>query len=432
MRRRKRVIIVGAGLSGLSAAVRLRGRAVDFLVLEKEREPGGLCRTRERGRFLFDHSGHLLHFRTSAGFEIVDRLLEGRLTRSDRNASVYLKGYDVPYPFQANLYALPEKVRLECVRGLQNRGRLPRNADFASWVNSRFGAGIARHFMLPYNRKFWRYPLNRMTCAWTSPFVPVPSAGKMLAGARRGIKEPLGYNSSFWYPSAGRIDALPRRMAGICGNVLYGRRVSCIDRERRMVRTSGGEEFFYSKLISTMPLPELEDRSPVVEGDVKRAFRSLRWNSLLILSLGLSEKPRSARHWIYFPGKEFVFYRVCLPHNFSFSAAPGGQGSLYAEVSYPPGRRPDIKLLKPRILKDLRSAGILTAGARICEEDVLDIEYAYPVYNLEYAASRKRIVSRLLADDVILCGRYGSWRYFSMEDAVLDGIAGAERAVGNA
>ncbi len=432
MNGRKRVVVIGAGLSGLSAGIRLKERDADFVVLEQESEPGGLCRSRKNGRFIFDCSGHLLHFRTAAGFSMVDRMLKGGLVEFSRDASVRLREYDIPYPFQANLYALPEKLRLECVRGLQHRGRSGRDQDFASWIAAKFGPGIARHFMLPYNRKFWRYPLSRMTCGWTKSFVPAPSAGRMLSGARGRNGESLGYNARFWYPSAGRIDVLPRSMAETCGNILYGRRVVRIDAKRRVVRTSRGEEFSYRRLISTMPMPDLGSACPGMGREEMSCLRRLRWNSLLVFSFGLSERPAPSRHWIYFPGKEFVFYRVCFPHNFSPSAAPEGQGSLYAEVSFPPGKRPGGKRLKREILSGLRRAGIVSGKARVCAEDVLEIKYAYPVYDREYAASRRRIVSSFLSGGAVLCGRYGNWRYFSMEDAILDGISAAERAVENA
>jgi protoporphyrinogen oxidase len=181
-----------------------------------------------------------------------------------------------------------------------------------------------------------------------------------------------------------------------------------------------------------MPMPDLGAVCPGVGREEKACLRRLKWNSLLIFSLGLSGKPSPAEHWIYFPGKEFVFYRVCFPHNFSSASAPAGRGSLYAEVSYPPGRRPGTKQLRREVLSGLRRAGIVSAKTSVCAEDVLEIKYAYPVYDRKYASSRRSIISSFLSRGVVLCGRYGSWRYFSMEDAMLDGISAAERTVGDA
>ena len=58
------ILIVGAGLAGLSTAYHLRG--VPYKILEREREVGGLCRSYVKDGFTFDYTGHLLHFRQTA------------------------------------------------------------------------------------------------------------------------------------------------------------------------------------------------------------------------------------------------------------------------------------------------------------------------------------------------------------------------------
>src|SRR5206468_9068666 len=55
------VVIIGAGLAGLSTAYHLRGR--ECVVLEKAEGPGGLAGSRRAGAFTFDYTGHLLHLR---------------------------------------------------------------------------------------------------------------------------------------------------------------------------------------------------------------------------------------------------------------------------------------------------------------------------------------------------------------------------------
>jgi len=58
------VLILGAGLAGLSAALQLGDR--DVAVVERETEAGGLCRSFRKGGFTFDCTGHLLHLRDPA------------------------------------------------------------------------------------------------------------------------------------------------------------------------------------------------------------------------------------------------------------------------------------------------------------------------------------------------------------------------------
>jgi protoporphyrinogen oxidase len=76
---KKKIIILGAGLSGLSAAWHLQKKGIDCKVFEKEKEVGGLCSSSKIKGFTFDRSGHLLHFKHSYTFNLVRHLLANNL-----------------------------------------------------------------------------------------------------------------------------------------------------------------------------------------------------------------------------------------------------------------------------------------------------------------------------------------------------------------
>ena len=150
------VLIVGGGLAGLSAARALQGKTA-YLLAEKEAGLGGLAASVRKNGFTFDHSGHLLHLRWAKTSSLILRLLKGNYLRIKRDARVHLAGTETPYPFQANLYGLPDRVRSECVRGFLEAcleaGKEPERAaedmPFRDWSLKTFGTGISRHFMIP-------------------------------------------------------------------------------------------------------------------------------------------------------------------------------------------------------------------------------------------------------------------------------------------
>ena len=109
------IVIVGAGLAGLSAAYHLNG--VPYHIFEKEKEAGGLCRSYQRDGFTFDVTGHLLHFRQPHIKELVEGLLPGRLTRHARRSFIYSHQTYTEYPFQVNTHGLPPEVVRECLLG---------------------------------------------------------------------------------------------------------------------------------------------------------------------------------------------------------------------------------------------------------------------------------------------------------------------------
>ena len=147
-----KTLILGAGLTGLSTAYHLEKQGqTDYLLVEKEKAPGGLCKSQVLNGCTFDFSGHLLHLHTPAGKKLVKGLLGQNLRRVKRRAWIYTGSSRVPFPFQANLFALPEKERKRCLNGLLACARqtTPAPKNFKEWCLQSFGAGIYQIFMRP-------------------------------------------------------------------------------------------------------------------------------------------------------------------------------------------------------------------------------------------------------------------------------------------
>ena len=109
------VLVIGAGLAGLSAGYHL-GK-IDHILVEAESRVGGLCKSFYVDGFHFDCTGHLIHFRTAEGRSIITGLLGDRIQEHQRKSAIYLQGRYTDYPFQANTYGLPAEVIKECVLG---------------------------------------------------------------------------------------------------------------------------------------------------------------------------------------------------------------------------------------------------------------------------------------------------------------------------
>src|SRR5688572_17255410 len=256
-------LIIGAGLTGLSCAYHLKS---DYLVLEKENEPGGVVRTRNRHNgFLCDGTGHWLHLRNAEMKSLVNRLLPAQLVEHERKAVIHMHGVFTPYPFQANTYGLPREVVLECVLGLlktrypqdfglQKPDGAPKN--FREWILRCFGEGIARHFMVPYNEKLLGVNLDELRPEYAERFIPRPSLEDVIKGALGFSRESLGYNAKFVYPREGGISALPRALSQALERPpSYNVGVTGVDWQRRIATLSDGETISYEQLVNSAPLP---------------------------------------------------------------------------------------------------------------------------------------------------------------------------------
>jgi len=422
---KKRTIILGAGLAGLSTAWHLQRKGIDCLVFEKESEVGGLCRSKHIDGFTFDYDGHLLHFRHHYAFNFIKGLLGNNLVEHQRNALIYSFGRYTSYPFQANLYGLPSSVVKECLLGFlevtQNGHSYKKNQNFLNWINYTFGKGIAKHFMVPYNTKFWTLSPRKLTCQWLDGFIPIPSLSQIIEGTIQESRRRFGYNARFWYPKRGGIASLSWALANQIKNIYTKCLVTEINLKKKEIKLASGAKERFDFLISTLPLPELPYLIKGTPKQIQPLFKKLRWNSIFNLNLGIEKKDSSGRHWIYFPQKEISFFRVGFPHNFSPYLTPRDKSSLYVEVAYSPNKPIDKNKVVLHIKKDLRKMDIISQSDRICVEDINDIKYGYPIYDNNYRSARENILKFLNQNYILSCGRYGSWRYMSMEDVILQG-----------
>ncbi len=425
-----KIIILGAGLAGLSAAWHLQRKGRECRIFEKEREAGGLCRSKNIGGFTFDYDGHLLHFKHDYAFRFVSGFLGSNLARHQRSAWIYSHHCYTRYPFQANAFGLPAEVAKECLLGYiraNNNGKCAgKEKTFLDWINHKFGEGIARHFMVPYNTKFWTVPPEKLTCDWLDGFVPIPTLNQIIEGAIRESKQEFGYNARFWYPKKGGINRLALALAKGIKNIHTGCDVASIDLGKKEIKTSRGDKERFGLLISTVPLPEMPGIIKKIPPKINALFRKLKWNSVFNLNLGIKEPPPCRRHWVYFPEKDKSFFRVGFPHNFSSDVTPDKMASLYAEAAYPQDRPIDKNKIAQDIEKDLIKTRIITDSKAIVARDINDIKYGYPIYDKNYKEARGAVTEFLAENDIIPCGRYGSWRYMSMEGAILDGKRAAD------
>ncbi len=180
------VVILGGGLCGLSTALHLSEAGVNWLLLEREDRVGGHARTDETRGFHFDKTGHWLHLRDPGIQKLVGELLPGELTRVERKARIFSHGVLTRYPFQANLHGLPPSIIAECLieflRAAERRKSASAPANFEEFCQQSFGAGISRHFMIPYNQKLWGRTRARSPASGARASCPSPSSRTWSAG----------------------------------------------------------------------------------------------------------------------------------------------------------------------------------------------------------------------------------------------------------
>lgn len=456
--------IIGAGPTGLSAAYHL---GHDAVLLEKNDMVGGWCRSIKDNGFTFDYAGHIMFSNDPYVLELYDILLGSNVHWQNREAWIYSKNVYTRYPFQGALYGLPPEVIKECIMGavearfgstgkagtaitstpakandccadggvslpgskvtsLEKRGP----ANFEEFIYQVWGAGIAKHFAIPYNRKLWAVPLTEMETSWLGGRVPLPNLEEIIDGALEPVGKPMGPNARFGYPLRGGFQAL---MSGfvphIKGTIELNADVIAVSPKQRVITLADGRRYQYDNLISTMPLPKLVriigDEAPE---EVKQAAAGLKHISVRCVNLGVARESITDKHWIYYP-EDTIFHRIFVQGNASPECNPPGGFGITCEITYSPTWKPlpvSGQELIDRCIQDCIKVGMLREDDKIIAANEVDMPYAYVVYDHARAKNVETIKSWLAMHDIILAGRYSEWEYYNSDHAFIAGKKAAE------
>jgi UDP-galactopyranose mutase len=468
------VAVLGAGPTGLSAAYHLGEKS---LLIERESRVGGLCRSIQPDGFTFDMAGHIMFSNDPYVHRLYSMLLGDNVHWQEREAWVYSKGVHTRYPFQGSLYGLPPDVVEECVVGAiearygdwrrpleehrssngneacdtQSNGApirdccadgimeadLPRAdlsdgtepRNFEEFIYRVWGAGIAKHFAIPYNRKLWAVPLTEMETSWLAGRVPLPDLASIVHGALHPSPKPMGPNARFGYPKHGGFQALMDGfLPHLRGEVRLDSEVMSVSPARHTVRLRDGTEIHYSALVSTLPLPVLVRRlEPESPPSIRRAAAGLEHVSCRCVNIGVGRAGLTDKHWTYYP-EDTVFHRIFFQGNASPECNPPGGFGITCEITYSPSKPlpcegDDLIRL---CIEDCRRAGVFTDADPVLTANQVDIPYAYVVYD-HGRAERVQLIRTWLADyDIFLAGRYSEWEYYNSDHAFLAGKKAAD------
>jgi protoporphyrinogen oxidase len=420
-------LAIGAGVTGLAYAnaVLARDLSASVLVLEKDGEPGGYCKTIHQDGFVWDYSGHFFHFKRPEIEEwLVARMADDEDIRVvEKQTFIHFKDHRIDFPFQKNIHQLPREDFVDCLHDLYFKDELDAadldvtEGSFKEMVYRRFGRGIAERFLVPYNEKLYATDLNTLDKDAMGRFFPDADIGDVIRNMRR--PDNASYNQTFTYPRGGAIQYIHALLKDLPEeSVCLDEALLKIDLDRKIATTSE-REIAYEHLVSSAPLPALLHMcgEPVDE-------EVWDWNQVLVFNLGFDRKGPDDVHWMYFPEAHLRFYRV----GFYDNIMGDDRMSLYVEVGEPKHADFDVEAELARVMADLKKVGLVDEHELVSWHSVT-LDPAYVHISRASNAARDEARDRLAERGVHTAGRYGGWTYCSIEDNIVEARALADRNV---
>lgn len=424
------VLVIGAGPCGLGVAYRLKELGhKNFTIIERHPYVGGLSASFEdENGFWWDIGGHVLFSHYKYFDKLVDKMLDQKYLKHNREAWIWMMNRFVPYPFQNNIKYLPKKILLECILELiKAQKKVLETKDFKEWIYQVFGTGIAKYFIIPYNFKVWAHPAELMDKSWIAERVSVIDVERILKNVIYDKDDvSWGPNNQFLFPLRGGTGEIFRGFVPyIKDNLNLNTNIISINTKEKKVKLENGNSLEYDILINTMPLDQLVKMSDL--DHLKKNASGLDHNSGVMVGVGLKgELPANfkTKCWNYFPEDDNPFYRVTIFSNYSPNHVKKGHWSLLTETSYSPHKKIDKEKIKEEVIKGLINTKFIKKNDNIASVWVHDVDYSYPVPTLTRDPTLKAIQPELMKRDIYSRGRFGAWKYevANMDHSVMQGV----------
>ena len=435
-----KVVILGAGITGLAAAVHLLAENHDITLLEQNRRVGGLAATLSRKNHVLDYGAFICYPQLKALLPAaVTNALDWR-TVLPMSAQLYLDDTFVDWP--------PSPSYL--VHRLGLIGSAAAFLDLAKAGCSPFHQGTgenARDFLLKkIGQRLMRYshieeeifkltgqPSGQLSPRFVSDhlfrFAQLSPKNLILSRIRRGKPQPVIHYPEYPRGGISRIPLEMEKFLAVNGVKIKksvtiqriagsGHRVKGVIFSQQGVQDKLDADFIISTIPLTRTLQLLGKDKPALRGKIP--FRHM-----LLLFLLIRKPSVTGRQLTYAFAQGVPFKRLVEFKHYDDRGIPPDQTGIAAEICYSHGEEVrDKPGIYTRVLESLRQMGLIE-GEEIIDHCYRVSPYAYPVEVLGYEKAREEILQEITYDNMISCGRQGIFRYCQMPFAYKMGMAAA-------
>ena len=415
----EKILILGAGISGLGAAYSCKQRGVKTIILEKNNTYGGLCGNFTIRGYRFDHFVHFSFTKEKEVIDIFNESTEQIITHISNPYNVY-KGRWIKHPAQNNLYPLLEEEKELIINDFLNRPQAGMSMvnNYEDWLRLQYGNYFAEHFPMAYTKKYWMTDAKDLEIKWVGNRLYQPSVEEVIQGSKTSETPVTYYAKEMRYPQKGGFKSFFSKLA-VGQNIIYNQEVVSIDTNKCQVKTKNGDVYAYKQLVSSLPLPEVIKMLDNVPDEVISAAKKLKATSGYQISIGLTTKNIPPYLWWYIYDEDILPARVYSPSLKSSDNVPEGCSSLQMELYCEKGEYTRDEIYNGSVAK-LIELGIIN-NEDIKFVDIRFEKYANVIFYPNIYESRKIVRDYLALLGIKTIGRFGEWDYLWSDQSLLSG-----------
>jgi protoporphyrinogen oxidase len=425
------VVIVGAGVTGLSLAALLAMRGIRSVVVEKEDRVGGLARSFTYDGFTFDIGPHRFHSEKEEVVKFIRETLGSDYLEIDRNSQVHFAGHYYPWPLRPKelLLHFPPRIAVQVILDLMLLYRRNEPVSFRDQIENMYGTTLYRHFFEGYSSKFLGITPELTDRDWATTGVDRAIIDKRL---KMNSLWQLVWNTilpgnvpevKFLYPRGGCgvfTDLLADYVVREGGEVLTGTEIEQLEVKAGRIEkvTVAGQTIKPSLVVWTGTIHSLA-------GALELPPPDLDYLALVCYNIALTEGQKFDFQWCYHGDPDIFFSRVSIPDRFSPDSTPGQKRSYCVEVSC---RVDDEIYHEPekyldRVLRDLKHVDLLKTDREVISVHPESFPWAYPIYKLGYRRDLEAFERQVKGfSNLHMAGRLGRFWYNNMDHCIEESL----------
>lgn len=453
---KKRIIILGAGPAGLTAAYELSKNHIDSIVIEKDEVVGGISRTVNYKNYYFDIGGHRFFTKINAVEKMWKEVLGSDFIRRNRLSRIYFNKKFFYYPLRPlnAVYGLGIWNSVLILASYFYVHLFPSKAEetFEQWVSNRFGSCLYHTFFKTYTEKVWGLPCSEIRAEWAAQRIKGLSLLSAIKNALvkqnnngRNKKIIKTLIESFDYPKFGPgmlWESVSKRVQESGAKVCMNTEVVGIqwDNSSKIesveVMQNGQMKIVHgSHIISSLPIRELIRMfKPAVPENILNAANGLNYRDFITVALIVNKRDIFIDNWIYIHDPDVKLGRIQNFKNWSPFMIPDRNKTCLG-LEYFCFEGDGLWSMSDQMLIELGKKELETLGlVQACDvEDgaVVRMPKAYPVYDSNYRnnlAVIRRFLNRI--NNIQVVGRNGMHKYNNQDHSMLTAMYAVENILG--
>ena len=376
-------LIIGGGPSGLTLANSLINNGKDdVLVLERNEEAGGLCRSKNvDGSPLDIGGGHFLDVKNKRVLDFVfDFMPVDEWDRYKRDSRIVVNDNLIGSPIEANIWQMKLEDQVEYLKAIAVAGcnlNVEMPEKFVDWIYWKLGEKIADDYMIPYNKKMFGENLDSLGTYWLNKLPNVSFDETLISCLERKAYGTQPGHAEFYYPKKYGYGEVWLRMAErLKDKIIYNEKAVTLDLDNKCVN----DKYEADIIINTAPWDAFDEIKGLPE-NLKNNIKDLKHNSIVIDYI--PENVNNEAQWIYYPDPSLDYHRILVRHNF----CPNSKG-YWTETNL------------DRFNKEKSKEG-----------NYFIMDYAYPLNTIGKPEKMKQILEYTKSKGVIGLGRWGEWQH---------------------